>query len=130
MARASDRALTAALDLSGAWTPIRPIKNGNWNPPVVLVGLASLILARSGRSGTTGACSSTGGYETNPNYWYYEIPYVDAVHLFSEMPILGYLGYLPFGFLAWVCWLIVANIYRLPRHFDLTRCQLPGDAKT
>ena len=42
------------------------------------------------------------------------------MHLFSEMPILGYLGYLPFGFLAWVCWLIVANIYRLPRHFDMT----------
>jgi hypothetical protein len=121
--------LTAALDLSGAWTPIRPIKNGNWTP-VVLVGLASLICGLFWEVWNYGSLFFHGGYETNPNYWYYEIPYVDAVHLFSKMPILGYLGYLPFGFLAWVCWLIVANIYRLPRHFDLTRCQLPGDAKT
>jgi len=28
--------------------------------------------------------------------WYYTIPYFDAFHVF-EMPILGYLGYLPFG---------------------------------
>jgi hypothetical protein len=31
--------------------------------------------------------------------WVYDIPYVDAFHLF-EMPILGYAGYLPFGILC------------------------------
>jgi len=31
--------------------------------------------------------------------WVYDIPYVDAFHLF-EMPILGYAGYLPFGALC------------------------------
>jgi hypothetical protein len=111
--------LTAALDLSGAWTPIRPIKNGNWSN-VVLVGLASLISGLFWEIWNYGSLFFQGGYQTNPNYWFYQIPYVDEVHLFSEMPILGYLGYLPFGFLAWVCWLIVANIYRLPRHFDMT----------
>ena len=44
------------------------------------------------------------------------------------MPVLGYLGYLPFGFLAWVCWLIVATVYRLPRQFDMTRCHPCLDA--
>ena len=28
--------------------------------------------------------------------WYYTIPYVDFAHVF-EMPVLGYLGYFPFG---------------------------------
>ncbi len=31
--------------------------------------------------------------------WVYDIPYVDALHVF-EMPILGYAGYLPFGILC------------------------------
>ncbi len=31
--------------------------------------------------------------------WVYDIPYVDAFHVF-EMPILGYAGYLPFGVLC------------------------------
>jgi hypothetical protein len=112
--------LTAALALYN-WTPIHPLKGGNWTP-VVLVGLASLICGLFWEIWNYGSAYFHGGYQTNPNYWYYEIPYVDAVHLFSKMPILGYLGYLPFGFLAWVCWLIVAHIYRLPGQFDLTRC--------
>ncbi len=31
--------------------------------------------------------------------WVYDIPYVDALHVF-EMPLLGYAGYLPFGVLC------------------------------
>lgn len=38
---------------------------------------------------------------TNPNFWVYNIPYVDVIHLFSEMPLLGYFGYIPFGVLVW-----------------------------
>ena len=38
---------------------------------------------------------------TNPNYWIYDIPYVNVIHIFSEMPLLGYFGYIPFGVLVW-----------------------------
>lgn len=31
--------------------------------------------------------------------WVYDVPYVDAFHIF-EMPVLGYAGYLPFGILC------------------------------
>lgn len=41
--------------------------------------------------------------------WKYEIPYVGGFHIF-EMPLLGYLGYLPFG---WECALIGGFIHRL-----------------
>jgi len=27
---------------------------------------------------------------TNLNYWVYRIPFVDTIHAYSEMPILGY----------------------------------------
>ena len=41
--------------------------------------------------------------------WKYEIPLVGGFHIF-EMPLLGYLGYLPFG---WECGLIAAFVERL-----------------
>ena len=50
----------------------------------------------------------------------YDIPYVNRFHPFSEMPLLGYAGYLPYGFLAWVCWLVAAHILDLRPNFDLT----------
>ena len=34
--------------------------------------------------------------------WQYSVPYVDGCHIFA-MPLLGYLGYLPFGL---ECWLV------------------------
>lgn len=37
---------------------------------------------------------------TNPNYWIYDIPYVNVIHIFAEMPLLGYIGYMPFGILV------------------------------
>jgi hypothetical protein len=45
-----------------------------------------------------------GGFWETWNYaaklkWHYSIPYVDTWHIF-EMPLLGYLGYLPFGLLC------------------------------
>jgi hypothetical protein len=114
--------LTAALVRHRFWTPLHPIKRGNWSP-VVLAALASLINGLFWEVWNYGSMFFHNGYHTNPNFWYYEIPYVDEVHIFSEMPILGYLGYLPFGFLAWVCWLVAAHITGQPRQFDLTNCK-------
>jgi hypothetical protein len=48
---------------------------------------------------------------TNPNYWVYDIPYVNVIHIFSEMPLLGYMGYMPFGVLALVMWIWAGNVF-------------------
>jgi hypothetical protein len=38
---------------------------------------------------------------------------VNVIHLFSEMPLLGYFGYLPFGMLCWVWWLVCVHLFDL-----------------
>ena len=40
--------------------------------------------------------------------WVYQVPYVNKYHVF-EMPILGYLGYLPFGPLCWSLWVVLCR---------------------
>ena len=45
----------------------------------------------------------------NPAFWVYSIPYVNVHHLF-EMPLLGYLGYLPFGVYCYATWLAYAYL--------------------
>lgn len=121
--------LTAALAASGRWTPFQSIARGDWSY-VAVVGLASLVNGIFYEVWNYGSQYFHPGVITNPNYWYYEIPYVDWKYLdqfvFSAMPPLGFLGYIPFGFLAWVCWLVLAGILGLDPKFDLT----PVEAST
>jgi hypothetical protein len=111
--------LTTAVAILGFWTPFRPIIRGNWSP-VVIVGLASLANGAFWELWNYGSKYFHDGAITNPNYWFYDIPYVNRFFPFSQMPLLGYFGYLPFGFLAWVCWLVAAHILDLEPSFDLT----------
>ena len=48
---------------------------------------------------------------TNPNYWMYDVPYVNVIHVFSEMPLLGYMGYMPFGLLVWVMFIWAGKVF-------------------
>ena len=48
---------------------------------------------------------------TNPNYWVYDIPYVNVIHIFAEMPLLGYMGYMPFGILAWLIFIWLGQLF-------------------
>lgn len=48
--------------------------------------------------------------------WIYAVPFVNRFHLF-EMPILGYAGYLPFG---WECGLVGLAVHRLIQGNDNT----------
>jgi len=48
---------------------------------------------------------------TNPNYWVYDIPCVNVIHIFAEMPLLGYLGYIPFGIMAWVVFIWLGALF-------------------
>jgi hypothetical protein len=111
--------LAAALVALRFWTPFRPIATGNWSP-AVLVALASLANGFFWEIWNWGSEHLRDGPSLNPNYWYYEIPYVNWPHLYSEMPVLGYFGYLPFGVLAWVCWLVAAHLLDLEPSFALT----------
>jgi hypothetical protein len=54
----------------------------------------------------------------NPHFWIYDIPYLNVIHVFSEMPLLGYIGYLPFGVQCWVWWLLVARVLNFDPAFD------------
>ncbi|WP_437851434.1 small-conductance mechanosensitive channel [Sorangium sp. So ce363] len=94
--------LTAAVSLAGAWTPFSAIRSGNW-APVVLMGLACALNYLVGEMWNF--------YSTpqNPNFWKYDVPYVNVLHVF-EMPLLGYFGYLPFGMLCWVWWIHHAHL--------------------
>lgn len=48
-------------------------------------------------------------YYSNPQ-WYYTVPYVDFWHVF-EMPLLGYLGYLPFALELFALYHLLMGIF-------------------
>ena len=57
---------------------------------------------------------------TNPNYWDYNIPYVDVIHIFSDMPLLGYWGYIPFGVLVWQTFIWAGSVFNFDTDLELT----------
>jgi hypothetical protein len=55
-----------------------------------------------------------GGFTSyTPEYWQYSIPFVNIWRLF-EMPVLGFLGYLPFGIYCSVWWISFAYLLNIP----------------
>lgn len=111
--------LSAAMALTGYWTPFTSIKDGNWSP-TVLIGLATLFNGFFWEFWNFGSEWFHKSMPTNPNYWKYSVPYLDKIHIFSEMPILGYFGYLFFGINCWIIWLIAAYIFDFDADFDVT----------
>lgn len=106
------------LNELGMWSPFNPIKNGNWSP-LLIIALTYFV------QGTLCECwnylSATHvdgnmAYTNNPDYWVYSIPYVNVLHVF-EMPLLGLLGYLPFGIYCGVWWMVFAFLLNIPTHF-------------
>lgn len=106
------------LDKIGVWTPLLSIGRGNWNPTLVF---ALTYLA-------AGLCLECENYFSGiheggevtftmaPAYWQYSLPYVDDYHLF-EMPILGFLGYMPFSLYCWAWWIAFAYMQGIPSKF-------------
>ena len=105
--------LAVMLERFGIWTPFTPISKGNWSP-LLLFSMTYLIQGLFLESWNyISACHQNGSILThNPAYWAYSIPYVDFLHVF-EMPIFGYLGYLPFGAYCWVWWISTAFILNI-----------------
>lgn len=111
--------LATVLDKIGVWTPLRPIGQGNWTP-ALLIALSYLIEGffiegQNYFSATHGANREI-LYTMAPAYWQYNLPYVNAYHLF-EMPLIGYSGYLPFGVYCWLWWIAFATLQGIPSRF-------------
>jgi hypothetical protein len=117
--------LPQVMTLLGLWTPFTPLAKGNWSP-MVLCAIASLLTGFVWEFWNYGSNAWHPGL--NPNYWRYEVPYVDVTVGFTEMPLLGYFGYLPFGVQCWVWWLVLAHLLGLPVDFDPEGEGLPGEA--
>ncbi|WP_428241238.1 mechanosensitive ion channel protein MscS [Gynuella sp.] len=92
------------------WNPLTDIANGNWSP-AVLIALASMANGFFWEMWNYGSSHPVPLEPTNPNYWIYDIPYVNVLHFFSEMPLLGYFGYLPFGLFVWIMYIWAGKLF-------------------
>lgn len=95
--------MTGVLQKLGIWNPFKGIlTRGDWSA-AALIGLASLCNGLFWEMWNYGSAHPDISLITNPNYWVYDIPYVnlDFLALPTEMPLLGYMGYVPFGVLVW-----------------------------
>lgn len=92
--------MTGVLMRLNIYNPFTDIAQGNWTAGV-LIGVSSLLNGIFWEMWNYGSNVDMSLPITNPNYWIYDIPYVNVIHVFSEMPLLGYFGYIPFGVLVW-----------------------------
>jgi len=90
--------LPAAMALLGFWTPFSSISRGNWTP-MVLIALSGLA---------------------NGFFW-------EFWNHGSNVPLLGYFGYLPFGIQCWAWWLVAAHVLDFHPDFDPKGDGLPGE---
>jgi hypothetical protein len=108
--------LWAGLHLLGLWTPYEPMTKGNWGPMLIMaLGTFFNGLFWEGWN----FLSNQFVLGVNPNFWKYEIPFVDIGIYYGEMPIMGMFGYLPFGILCWLLWLAIAYLFDLDPDFGL-----------
>ncbi|GAB3019108.1 small-conductance mechanosensitive channel [Spirosoma pulveris] len=113
--------LVPAMAISGFWTPFTEIsKKGDWSF-VVLIAISTLLNGFFWEFWNFGSEWFHDDIPTNPNYWKYSVPYLDKYHLFSEMPILGYFGYLLFGNACWLLWVIVARLVGFDASVDVNQ---------
>ncbi|SIS81165.1 hypothetical protein [Neptunomonas antarctica] len=96
------------------WSPFSEIAQGNWSP-ALLMALSAMVNGFFWEFWNYGSAHPVTPV-TNPNYWVYDIPYINVIHLFSEMPLLGYMGYMPFGILAWVIFIWAGKVFKFDTH--------------
>ena len=84
---------------------LQALEKGNWKP------LASLPLGAL----TCGFFWEMWNYYSLPK-WEYSIPFVDVLHIF-EMPLPGYLGYLPFGIEVFALYILLIDKLGLKNTF-------------
>lgn len=109
--------LLVVLEKMKVWTPVTPIKNGDWSY-TALTALSYLIFGFLLECWNYLSGTHDGGELVTycPDYWVYSIPYVSVFHVF-EMPILGFVGYLPFGVYCAVWWITFSTLLNIPTNF-------------
>lgn len=110
--------LTYMLEFVGIWTPFRPIIQGNWSYFLIfaltflfqgiILEFENYVSAARNAAGVPILCQS-------PAFWMYHLPYVHRYCVF-EMPLLGYLGYLPFSVYCWLWWIMVAFLLNINKN--------------
>jgi hypothetical protein len=101
--------IAGILMMQNIWTPLTAISTGNWSP-ALLIALSSLFNGFFWEVWNFGSAHPVLPV-TNPNYWVYDIPYVNVIHIDAEMPLLGFFGYLPFGVLVWVVFIWSGKVF-------------------
>jgi hypothetical protein len=109
--------ITIVLERLDIWTPFNAIKHGNWSP-VLIFGLTYFIQGMLLESWNyfSGVYIEGDLMTYNPAYWTYSIPYVDRFH-FGEMPVLGLMGYIPFGIYCWIWWIVYGFMLNVPSRY-------------
>lgn len=110
--------LAVLLDRLNIWSPFDPIKEGNWSP-LLLIALSWVFAGVFVESWNYFSADHIDGAIITENtlYWAYSVPFVNVLHVF-EMPLLGYLGYLPYGIYAGVWWITFAYLVNIPTQFS------------
>ncbi|MDO8826622.1 hypothetical protein [Methylophaga sp.] len=100
---------SGVLIRANIWSPFTAMAEGNWSP-ALLMALSAMLNGFFWEFWNYGSAHPVEPV-TNPNYWVYDIPYINVIHIFSEMPLLGYMGYMPFGILAWVIFIWAGKVF-------------------
>lgn len=110
--------LALMLNRFNIWSPFTPIKDGNWSP-LLLIALSWVVAGLFVECWNYFSATHVGEAIITENtlYWAYSVPYVNTLHLF-EMPLLGYLGYLPYGVYAGIWWITFAFLLNIPTQFS------------
>lgn len=85
------------LELGGLDTGLGRLWRGDWGP-VATLAAAALVCGFFWEMWNVNAMPK----------WIYQVPWLDRYKLF-EMPMVGYLGYLPFGPTCWAFWLLLSG---------------------
>lgn len=87
------------LGLAGGKTLFDPLRQGDYSRLFTL-SIAALFCGFFWEMWNMYACPK----------WHYSVPYVTGYKLF-EMPIVGYMGYLPFGPVCWCLWEMTRKMF-------------------
>jgi len=105
--------VSTVLSLLKINTPFSSIKTGDWSS-CLLMGLATLF------NGFFWEMWNFWSSPNNPNYWKYNLPYIQELLVF-EMPILGFSGYIFFGSVCWVVFILLGNLFNFSTNIDFVK---------
>ncbi|RYG54670.1 MAG: hypothetical protein EOO01_00880 [Chitinophagaceae bacterium] len=109
--------LITVMGWLGMWTPFTPIKQkGDWT---VLVVFSLTWLLQGFFIEWWNHLSYQHHFvgTSNPGYWNYKLPYVHFYCVFN-MPILGYLGYVPFSIYCCIWFIAVSYLMNIQNKFS------------